>query len=131
MLNHQTRMNNDMSDDDMRTQLTDFADEFMAEVQAEQRLKEVFEKHTGIAWVSKSAGNYEQMVESYIRVSAVCNIFRANKKETLAFLAPEEILILISKIYYRLDESSIFCIRLISYCHLLAFFIAWLRTAFC
>jgi glutamate synthase domain-containing protein 3 len=31
--------------DDMRTKLTDFAAEFMAEVQAEQKLKEVFEKH--------------------------------------------------------------------------------------
>ena len=44
---------------DMRTQLTDFATEFMAEAQAEQRLKEVFEKHMGTARVAKNAGNYE------------------------------------------------------------------------
>jgi len=43
----------------MRTQLTDFATEFMAEAQAEQRLKEVFEKHMGTARVAKNAGNYE------------------------------------------------------------------------
>ena len=81
MLDHQTRMNNDMSDDDVRTQLTDFAAEFMAEVQAEQRLKEVFEKHMGIAWVSKSAGNYEQMVESYIRASAAPTFLELVKKK--------------------------------------------------
>jgi hypothetical protein len=46
----------------MRTQLTDFAAEFIAEVQTEQRLKEVFEKHMGIAPVSKGAANYEQLV---------------------------------------------------------------------
>jgi hypothetical protein len=45
--------------DDMRTQLTDFAAEFMAEAQAEQRLIEVFEKHIGTARVAKKAGNYE------------------------------------------------------------------------
>ena len=73
--------------DDMRTQLTDFAAEFMAETEVEQRLKEVFEKHMGIARVAKNAGNYEQMVESYIRASAVCNIFGVNKKERLEFLA--------------------------------------------
>jgi hypothetical protein len=33
-------MSNVMDDVDMRTQLTDFASEFMAEVQAEQKLKE-------------------------------------------------------------------------------------------
>ena len=53
----------------------------MAEVQAEQRLKEVFEKHMGIAWVSKSAGNYEQMVESYIRVSAAATFLELVKKK--------------------------------------------------
>jgi hypothetical protein len=31
----------------MRTQLTDFATEFMADADAEQRLNEVFEKHMG------------------------------------------------------------------------------------
>ena len=71
--------------DDMRTQLTDFAAEFMAEAEVEQRLKEVFEKHMEIARVSKEAGNYEQLVESYIRTSAASNIFRVNKKERLAF----------------------------------------------
>ena len=46
--------------DDMRTRLTDFAVEFMAEAEAEQRLKEVFEKYMGTARVAKNAGNYEQ-----------------------------------------------------------------------
>ena len=50
--------------DDMRTQLTDFAE-------VKERLKEVFEKHMGTASVAKNAGNYEQMVESYIRASSV------------------------------------------------------------
>jgi hypothetical protein len=49
----------DMSNDDKRTHLTDFAFEFMTEAQAEQRLKEVFEKHMGTARVAKNAGNYE------------------------------------------------------------------------
>ena len=57
MLDHQTRMNNDMSDDDMRTQLTDFAAEFMADAEVEQRLKEVFEKHMETARAAKNAGN--------------------------------------------------------------------------
>ena len=35
--------------DVMRTQLTDFVTEFMADVDAGQRLKEVFEKHMGTA----------------------------------------------------------------------------------
>jgi predicted component of type VI protein secretion system len=56
--------------DEMRTQLTDFATEFMSEAQAEQRLREVFEKYMEVARVAKNAGNYEQMVESYIRASA-------------------------------------------------------------
>ena len=56
--------------EDMRTQLTDFAGEFMAEAEVKQRLKEVFEKHMGTARVAKNAGNYEQMVESYIRASS-------------------------------------------------------------
>ena len=55
--------------DDMRTQLTDFGADFMADAEVEQRLKEVFEKHMEIARVSKEAGNYEQLVESYIRAS--------------------------------------------------------------
>ena len=42
----------------------------MADAEAEQRLKEVFEKHMRVARVAKNAGNYEQMVESYIRASA-------------------------------------------------------------
>ena len=50
--------------DDMRTQLTDFAE-------VKERQKEVFEKHMGTARVAKNAGNYEQMVESYIRASSV------------------------------------------------------------
>ena len=81
MLDHQTRMNNDISDDDMRTQLTDFAAEFMADAEVEQRLKEVFEKHIEIARVSKEAGNYEQMVESYIRASAVATFLELIKKK--------------------------------------------------
>ena len=56
--------------DYMRTQLTDFAADFMAEAQAEQRLKEVFEKHMETARAAKNAGNCEQLVESYIRASS-------------------------------------------------------------
>ena len=78
MLDHQTRKTNGSSDDDMRTQLTDFAAEFIAEVQAEQRLKEVFEKHMGIALVSKGAGNY---VESYIGASAAATFLELIKKK--------------------------------------------------
>ena len=73
----------------MRTQLTDFAAEFIAEVQAEQRLKEVFEKHIGIALVSKGAGNYERLVESYIGASAAATFLELIKKERLAFLTAE------------------------------------------
>ena len=73
----------------MRTQLTDFAAEFIAEVQAEQRLKEVFEKHMGIALVSKGAGNYERLVESYIGASAAATFLELIKKERLAFLTAE------------------------------------------
>ena len=53
--------------DDMRTQLTDFTPEFMADAEVGQKLKEVFKKYMDIARVSKEAGNYEQLVESYIR----------------------------------------------------------------
>ena len=67
--------------DDIRTKLTDFAAEFMTEAEAEQRLKEVFEKHIGIAHVSKEAGNYEQMVESYIRASAAATFLELIKKK--------------------------------------------------
>jgi hypothetical protein len=56
--------------DDMRTRLTDFTAEFMTEAEAEQRMKEVFEKYMDVARVSKEAGNYEQLVESYIRAAA-------------------------------------------------------------
>ena len=67
--------------DDMRTQLTDFAGEFMAEAEAEQRLKGVFEKHIDNARVSKEAGNYEQLVESYISASAVATFLELIKKK--------------------------------------------------
>ena len=67
--------------DDMRTKLTDFAAEFMTEAEAEQRLKEVFEKHIDIARVSKEAGNYEQLVESYIRASAAATFLELIKKK--------------------------------------------------
>jgi hypothetical protein len=67
--------------DDMRAQLTDFAAEFIAEAEAEQRLKEVFEKHIDIARVSKEAGNYEQLVESYIRASAAATFLELIKKK--------------------------------------------------
>jgi adenosine deaminase len=67
--------------DDMRTRLTDFAAEFMAEAEAEQRLKEVFEKYMDIARVSKGAGNYEQLVESYIHASAAATFFELIKKK--------------------------------------------------
>jgi hypothetical protein len=70
----------DMSND-MRTQLTDFAAEFMAEAQAEQRLKEVFEKHIGTARVAKNAGNYEQLIESYIRASAAATFLELIRKK--------------------------------------------------
>jgi hypothetical protein len=66
---------------DMRTQLTDFAFEFMAEAQAEQRLIEVFEKHMGTARVAKNAGNYEQLIESYIRASAAATFLELIKKK--------------------------------------------------
>jgi hypothetical protein len=42
--------------DDMRTQLTDFATEFMADAEAEQGLKEVFKKYMDIARVSQRSG---------------------------------------------------------------------------
>ena len=67
--------------DDMKTQLTDFATEFIAEAQAEQRLKEVFEKYMDIARVSKEAGNYEQLVESYIRASSAATFLELIKKK--------------------------------------------------
>jgi hypothetical protein len=67
--------------DDMRTQLTNFATEFMADPKAEQRLKEVFKKYIDIARVSKGAGNYEQLVESYIHASAVATFLELMKKK--------------------------------------------------
>ena len=67
--------------DDMRTKLTDFAAEFMTEAEAEQGLKEAFEKHIDIALVSKEAGNYEQLVESYIRASAAATFLELIKKK--------------------------------------------------
>jgi hypothetical protein len=66
--------------DDMRPQLTDFAAEFMAEAEVKERLKEVFEKHMGTALVAKNAGNYEQMIESYIRASSVATFLELIKK---------------------------------------------------
>jgi hypothetical protein len=66
---------------DIRTQLTDFALEFMADAQVEQRLKEVFEKHIEVARVSKAAGNYEQLVESYLRASAAATFLELTKKK--------------------------------------------------
>jgi hypothetical protein len=71
--------------DNMRTQLTDFAAEFMAEPQVEQRLKEVFEKHMGTARVAKNAGNYEQLVESYIRASSVATFLELVKRKIRIF----------------------------------------------
>jgi hypothetical protein len=65
---------------DITTQLTDFAAEFMAETEVEQRLKEIFEKHMGTARVAKNAGNYEQMVESYIRASSVATFLELIRK---------------------------------------------------
>jgi hypothetical protein len=67
--------------DDMRTKLTDFAAEFMADAEAEQKLKEVFEKCMDIARVSKEAGNYEQLVESYIRASSAATFLELIKKK--------------------------------------------------
>ena len=67
--------------DDMRTKLTDFATEFMSDAEAEQRLKEVFEKHMGTARVAKNAGNYEQLVESYIRASSAATFLELIKKK--------------------------------------------------
>jgi hypothetical protein len=67
--------------DDMRTKLTDFAAEFMADAEAEQKLKEVFEKYMDIARVSKEAGNYEQLVESYIRASSAATFLELIKKK--------------------------------------------------
>ena len=67
--------------DDMRTQLTDFAADFMTDPEVEQRLKEVFEKHMEIARVSKEAGNYEQLIESYIRASAAATFLELIKKK--------------------------------------------------
>ena len=67
--------------DDMRTQLTDFAAEFMADAQVEQRFKEIFEKHIDTARVSREAGNYEQLIESYIRGSAAATFLELIKKK--------------------------------------------------
>jgi hypothetical protein len=67
--------------EDMRTQLTDFAAEFMAEAEVEERLKGVFGKHMGTARVAQDAGNYEQMVESYIRASSVGTFLELIKKK--------------------------------------------------
>jgi hypothetical protein len=67
--------------DDMRTQLTDFATEFIVDADAEQRLKEVFEKHMGTARVAKNAGNYEQLIESYIRASSAATFLELIKKK--------------------------------------------------
>jgi hypothetical protein len=67
--------------DDMGTQLTDFTAEFMTEAEAEQRMKEVFEKYMDVARVSKEAGNYEQLVESYIRTSAAATFLELIKKK--------------------------------------------------
>ena len=53
----------------------------MTEAEAEQRLKDVFEKHLDIAQVSKEAGNYEQLVESYIRASAAATFLELIKKK--------------------------------------------------
>ena len=65
----------------MRTQLTDFATEFMADIDAEQRLNEVFEKHMGTARVAKNAGNYEQLIESYICASSAATFLELIKKK--------------------------------------------------
>jgi hypothetical protein len=62
--------------EDMRTQLTDFATEFMADAEAEQRLTEVFQKHMEVARVAKKAGNYEQMLESYIRAATFLELIK-------------------------------------------------------
>jgi Lon protease-like protein len=67
--------------DDMRTQLADFAAKFMADAEAKQKLKEVFEKYMEIARVSKEAGNYEQLVESYIRASSAATFLELIKKK--------------------------------------------------
>jgi hypothetical protein len=67
--------------DNMRTQLTDFATEFMAEAEVKERLKEVFEKHMGTARGAKNAGNYEQLVESYIRASSAATFLVLIKKK--------------------------------------------------
>jgi MtN3 and saliva related transmembrane protein len=66
---------------DIRTQLTNFAAEFMADEQVVQRLKEVFEKHVDTARVSREAGNYEQLIESYIRASAAATFLELIKKK--------------------------------------------------
>jgi hypothetical protein len=67
--------------DDIRTRLTDFAAEFIADAQVEQRLKEVFEKHIDTGRVSREAGNYEQLIESYIRASAAATFLELIKKK--------------------------------------------------
>jgi hypothetical protein len=66
---------------DTRTRLTDFAAEFMADAQVEQRLQEVFEKHIDTARVSREAGNYEQLIESYICASAAATFLELIKKK--------------------------------------------------
>lgn len=67
--------------DVMRTELTDFVTKFMADVDAEQRLKEVFEKHMRTAHVARNAGNYEQLVESYVHASAAATFLELIKKK--------------------------------------------------
>ena len=53
----------------------------MADAEAEKRLKEVFEKHIGVARVAKNAGNYEQLVESYIKASSAATFLELIKKK--------------------------------------------------
>ena len=53
----------------------------MADAEVEQRLKEVFEKHMETARAAKNAGNYEQMVESYIRASSAATFLELIKKK--------------------------------------------------
>ena len=67
----------------MRTQLTDFAAEFMTEVEVKERLKEVFEKHMGTARVAKNAGNYETNGRIIYPSEFRYSNFRTNKKERL------------------------------------------------
>ena len=75
----------------------------MADAEAQQKLKEVFEKYMDIARVSKEAGNNEQLIESYIRASSAATFLELIKKNR--FLTVQIYSISIDHIRYYLMFS--------------------------